>query len=80
MANSTQSGKRGKAAGDRASKPYFDFPLTPHPAGYWCKSIRGKLRYFGRWGRRRKGSNSRWLLRRCKKSVFLLFAFVNCTF
>src|SRR5207245_7297063 len=27
-----------------------DFPLTAHPAGYWCKKIRGRLHYFGpRW-------------------------------
>jgi hypothetical protein len=23
-------------------KPYPEFPLTAHPAGYWCKKIRGK--------------------------------------
>jgi integrase len=23
--------------------------LTAHPAGYWCKKIRGKLHYFGPW-------------------------------
>src|SRR5262249_30849307 len=26
-----------------------EFPLTAHPAGYWCKKIRGKLHYFGPW-------------------------------
>jgi hypothetical protein len=30
-------------------KPYPQFPLTAHPAGYWCKKIRGKLHYFGPW-------------------------------
>src|SRR5262249_12061958 len=30
-------------------KPYPEFPLTAHPAGYWCKKIRGKLHYFGPW-------------------------------
>src|SRR5438552_5621334 len=36
--------KAGKPA-----KPYPEFPLTAHPAGYWCKKIRGKLHYFGPW-------------------------------
>jgi hypothetical protein len=33
----------------KPAKPYPEYPLTAHPAGYWCKKIRGKLHYFGRW-------------------------------
>ncbi|MCI0463264.1 MAG: site-specific integrase [Gemmataceae bacterium] len=33
----------------KPAKPYPEFPLTAHPAGYWCKKIRGKLHYFGKW-------------------------------
>jgi integrase len=33
----------------KPSKPYPEYPLTAHPAGYWCKKIRGKLHYFGPW-------------------------------
>src|SRR5215472_10882812 len=33
----------------KPSKPCPDYPLTAHPAGYWCKKIRGKLHYFGPW-------------------------------
>src|SRR5437660_7570175 len=33
----------------RPSKPYPEFPLTAHPAGVWCKKIRGQLYYFGPW-------------------------------
>jgi integrase len=33
----------------KPSKPYPEYPLTAHPAGYWCKKIRGKIHYFGPW-------------------------------
>jgi integrase len=42
--NSTAETSRSKPA-----KPYPAFPLTAHPAGQWCKKIRGKLHYFGPW-------------------------------
>ncbi|MCI0460799.1 MAG: site-specific integrase [Gemmataceae bacterium] len=45
--HSTPSTDTGKPT--KPSKPYPEFPLTAHPAGYWCKKIRGKLHYFGRW-------------------------------
>ena len=52
MPKSTRKPRSRKAAIDRPPKPYLDFPLTAHPSGKWCKSIRGKLHYFGNWGRR----------------------------
>jgi integrase len=36
-------------ARSKPAKPYPEFPLTAHPAGQWCKKIRGKLHYFGPW-------------------------------
>jgi integrase len=31
----------------KRSKPHSKFPLTAHPNGQWCKTIRGKRFYFG---------------------------------
>ena len=36
-------------AKSKPKKPYPTFPLTAHPNGQWCKTIRYKLRYFGPW-------------------------------
>jgi integrase len=33
----------------KPQKPSPDFPLTAHPAGYWCKKIHGRIHYFGPW-------------------------------
>ena len=37
-----------KAANCRRSKPHPDFPLGMHATGYWCKKVRGTIRYFGK--------------------------------
>ncbi len=38
------------AKSNKPPKPHPTFPLTAHPNGQWCKTIRYKLRYFGPWG------------------------------
>ena len=48
-ASTTAYNRPAKPGKGKPAKPNPEYPLTAHPAGYWCKKIRGKLHYFGPW-------------------------------
>ena len=60
MSKFTQKRRRRKASSiDRPPKPYPDFPLSAANCGAWQKKIRGKIHYFGKWGRVVNGTLTR---------------------
>ena len=57
--NLTRKPKARKATGGKPPKPYADFSLSPHASGAWQKKIKGRLFYFGWWGRQVNGKLER---------------------
>lgn len=53
MADSSKVAEKGKPT--LPDKPYADFPLFPHQTGRWAKKIKGKIRFYGRWGNVKAG-------------------------
>jgi integrase len=45
----TEDHSTSASAPGKPAKPYREFPLYAHAAGYWAKKIRGKVHYFGPW-------------------------------
>lgn len=51
MVQRTTKAAARKAACNRPKSTYKDFLLWAHVLGYCAKRIKGKIHYFGRWGR-----------------------------
>ena len=52
MAHSTRKRRKRKASNiDRPPKPDPKFPLSAATCGSWQKKIKGRIYYFGKWGR-----------------------------
>ena len=49
MADSSKAPEKGKRT--TPAKPHATFPLFAHQTGRWAKKVRGRIRFYGRWGR-----------------------------
>ena len=51
MSSNSTRNSRSRKPSNVPKRPYPEYPMGPHVNGRWQKRIKGKLYYFGRWGR-----------------------------